>query len=94
VISEDHLETYQAAFESYRAMFAEMSDSGRASWFFISDESVLLSFEVAEGETMQHAEARHAVKLTAMADALESLPCAEKERHAIADLRRLSQLHG
>lgn len=91
--SDDHPETYKAAFDSYRAMFAEMSDSARASWFFISDESVLLSFEVAKDETPKQAQARHAVKLTAMADALESLPCAEMERHTIADLRRLSQLH-
>lgn len=91
--SDDDPETYQAAFEAYRAMFAGMSDSGRAAWFFISDESVLLSFEVAEGETPQQAEARHAVKLAAMADALESLPCAKTERGTIADLRRLSRLH-
>jgi len=93
VTNEDHRETYRAAFESYRQMFAGMSDSGRASWFFISDESVLLSFDVAAGETVQQAKARHAVKLTAMADALESLPCAETESHTITDLRRLSELH-
>jgi hypothetical protein len=93
VVNDDHPETYRVAFEAYREMFADMSDSARASWFFVSDESVLLSFDVANGETPEQAEARHAVKLSAMADALESLPCAEAARSTIADLRRLSRLH-
>ena len=61
--------------------------------FFISDENVLLSFDVAKGDTMRQAEAQHTVKLTAIVDALGSLSRAETERHTIADLRGLSQLH-
>jgi hypothetical protein len=60
------------------------------AWFFISGERVLLSFEVAEGESAQQAEARHAVKFAAMAKSLESLSCAETTRGTIVDLRRFA----
>jgi hypothetical protein len=81
------------AFDAYRDMFAEMSTDARACWFLISDESELLSFMVGKDETVAQASERHAIKLTAMADALESLPCAEVERKTIEDLRRLASAH-
>lgn len=82
------------AFDTYRDMFADMNADARACWFFVSDESELLSFIVGKDETMAQASERHAIKLTAMADALESLPCAQAEQKNIADLRRLAALHG
>lgn len=90
MVDDEHPETYRAAFEADRAMLAGTSDCARVAWFFISDERVLLSFEVADGESAQQAEARQAVKFAAMAKSLESLPCAETTRGTIVDLRRFA----
>ncbi len=44
--AEEKQRTHSLAFNVYRDLFAEMSADARASWFFISDESELLSFMV------------------------------------------------
>ena len=91
--SGDLQEFYKASFDAYFTMFSSMSDAARSTWFFVSDESVILSFDVGEGETVQAAEERHSIKLDAMADALEVLPGIPTSQTMIADLRRLAQLH-
>lgn len=75
------------------AMFAEMAPKQRAIWFFVAEESSLLSFPVGPGQTLQEAEAIHAVRLTAMADALAAQPLEKGDQAMVDDLRRLSQLH-
>lgn len=71
-------------------MFSGMDDAARALWFTVCDESVILSFDVDHGESPRQAEERHVVKLYAIAAALESLPCASKERGTIDDLRKMA----
>lgn len=91
--SEGFQQFYKRSFDDYFATFSGMSDAARSMWFFVAEESVILSFDVGDGETVQHAEMRHAVKLQAMADALEALPNSADARDMIADLRRLVLLH-
>lgn len=81
---------YESMITEYRAMFADMNDAARALWFFTMDESVILSFYVGADESPYLAEERHAVKLYAIATALSGLPCAEKERSTIDDLRSMA----
>lgn len=81
---------YETMIEEYRAMFAGMDDAARASWFFTMDESVILSFDVSKDESNMQAEERHAVKLEAIATALNGLPCADKEQRTIEDLRTMA----
>lgn len=73
----------------YRSMFSDMDDFARAAWFSVMDESEILSFDVGRGETIEQAEQRHNVKLLAIAAALESLPCAAKEKSTIDSLRSM-----
>ncbi|MEW6414238.1 MAG: hypothetical protein AB1482_03180 [Pseudomonadota bacterium] len=57
---------------------------------FTTDESVILGFDVGRGESLMRAEARHAIKLQAIATALSSLLCAGKEARTIEDLRAMA----
>jgi hypothetical protein len=84
---------YEATLRDYSAMFAEMEPKHRAAWFFVAEESSLLSFPVAPGQTLQEAQAIHALRLSAMADALAAQPADRGGNAMVDDLRRLSQLH-
>lgn len=85
---------YEAQLEAYRALLGSMDRQARSAWFFVVDESEILSFVVGPGETVEAASARHGIKLAAMADALEA--CAEPDVPSaqVADLRRLAARHG
>ncbi|MGJ7538574.1 MULTISPECIES: hypothetical protein [unclassified Variovorax] len=84
---------YESTLRDYLAMFAEMEPKHRAVWFFVAEESSLLSFPIGPGQTLQEARAVHAVRLTAMADALAAQQPWEGGKALIEDLLELSRLH-
>jgi hypothetical protein len=88
--NDEHQAFLELLTAEYRTMFASMDDASRATWFFSMDESVILGFDVGKDENLMQAEARHATKLQAIATALGSLPCAEKEARTIEDLRAMA----
>jgi hypothetical protein len=84
---------YESTFQDYLAMFAEMAPKHRAAWFFVVEESLLLSFPVGLGQTLQEASTEHSIRLTAIADALAAQPPDRGDMATVDDLRRLAQLH-
>lgn len=74
-------------------MFAEMEPKHRAAWFFVAEESSLLSFPIWPGQSLEDAKAVHAVRLTAMADALAAQSHEKGDKAMVDDLRRLAQSH-
>jgi|GEM_PF-4447051 len=85
-----HQDFYEATLTSYRRMFSNMDELDRLSFFVSMDESAILGFVVGEGESISDAEARHEVKLLAIAEALSSLPCTAREQRVVEDLRALA----
>jgi hypothetical protein len=85
---------YDLALSTYRSLFGSMDESARAIWFFISDESEVLSFTVGRDETPDQASVRHGIKLAAMANALAEQLSADQPSSMVDDLLRLAAEHG
>ena len=84
---------YESTLRDYLAMFSEMDPKQRATWFFVMEESLLLSVPIGPGQSLQEASAVHAARLTAIADALAAKPNAKGDEAMVNELHRLSQFH-
>jgi hypothetical protein len=92
-LTESEQAIYESTLADYLAMFAEMEPKQRAAWFFVAEESSLLSFPVSPDQTPQEASAEHSVRLLAIADALAAQPPDKGDKAMVDDLRQLAQLH-